>query len=114
MIEEIKKEIEHCFDDVYLEDKTFVINKVLNILDKYKYKEEKYKKLYFGVINNAIKDFHERTKDVKDDWLGYLTLDCPVCGRHRVELIKDKVTCEKCGFELTNLKELEEHGIGVE
>ena len=36
MIEDIKKEIEHSFDGVYLEDKAFVIITVTEILDKYK------------------------------------------------------------------------------
>ena len=46
MIEDIKKEVEHCFDDVYLEDKKFVIATFINILDKYKDKEDKYKKAW--------------------------------------------------------------------
>lgn len=66
MIEEIKKEVEHCFDGVYLEDKNFIIKTIIEILDKYK-------DIGMGELFNG-KPFYKVVKKYESDNIDYFNI----------------------------------------
>lgn len=60
MIEDIKKEVEHCFDRVYLEDKNFIIKKIISILDKYNNQPD-YKSAWNELKNKTNEELKQAT-----------------------------------------------------